>query len=73
MIDCIYDSNSVYHELFRKKFNAVFSQCPVTIINAGISGGNAVKGDERLERDILSYSPDIAVICFGLNMERYAL
>lgn len=67
VIDCIYDSNSVYHELFRKKFNAVFSQCPVTIINAGISGGNAVKGDERLERDILSYSPDIAVICFGLN------
>ena len=40
---------------------------PVKIINAGISGGNAVHGLERLERDVLRHQPDLTVVCFGLN------
>lgn len=66
-IDCVYDYDAVYHEQFRRKFNAVFPQCPLTVINAGISGGSAEGGNARLERDILTYSPDVAVVCFGLN------
>ena len=37
------------------------------MINAGICGDGSVHGLERLDRDVLSYSPSLAVICFGLN------
>ena len=40
---------------------------PLTIINAGRSGDNTQRGLERLERDVLSHQPDLAVVCFGLN------
>lgn len=45
----------------------LYPSVPVSIINAGISGQNAELGLERLERDVLSYSPDLVVVCFGLN------
>ena len=47
--------------------NTVFPNCPATIINAGISGDTATGGAERLQRDIIDYQPDIAVVCYGLN------
>ena len=37
------------------------------LVNAGISGNTAEDGLRRLERDVISESPDIAVVCFGLN------
>ena len=40
---------------------------PVNITNAGVSGGNALHGLNRLERDVLSHRPDLTVVCFGLN------
>lgn len=45
----------------------LYPSVPVSIINAGISGQNAELGLERLERDVLSYKPDLVVVCFGLN------
>ncbi|MBP3391871.1 MAG: GDSL family lipase [Clostridia bacterium] len=45
----------------------LYPAVPVSIINAGISGQNAELGLERLERDVLSYQPDLVVVCFGLN------
>lgn len=66
-IDCIYDQDSVYVTKFKKKFDAIFPQCPVSVINAGISGGSVQTGLERLERDVISYAPDVAVVAFGLN------
>ena len=37
------------------------------IINAGVSGDKAYGGLERLERDVLSYKPDLVIVDFGLN------
>lgn len=65
--ESVYDYESVYHERLRKKLNMLFPGVPINVINAGIGGDNAANGLTRLERDVLSYSPDLVVICFGLN------
>ncbi|HBP38631.1 MAG TPA: GDSL family lipase [Clostridiales bacterium] len=61
------DYEAVYHAQLKKMLGLVFPGAPVNIINAGIGGNSARQGYERLERDVLSYSPDLAVVCFGLN------
>ncbi len=60
-------SYEAYHQKLKKILEEVFPNVPVIIINAGISGNTANAGKERIERDILSFSPDIVVVCFGLN------
>lgn len=62
-----YDYECVYHERLKNKLNAIFPSVPINTINAGISGDNAVNGLSRLDRDVLSYTPDLVVVCFGLN------
>ena len=56
-----------YCETVKKILNKLYPRVPFTIINAGISGGSAYTGAKRLERDVLSYQPDLVVVCFGLN------
>ena len=45
----------------------LFPQVPVCIINAGISGDNALNGSRRVERDVLRFHPDLTVVGYGLN------
>ncbi len=66
-IDTVFDAENAYHTYFRKIINTLYPNVPVNIINAGISGGNAPHGLSRLERDVLRFSPDLCVVCFGLN------
>lgn len=66
-IDTRYDYKSVYHNKLKEMFNTIFPAAPLNIINAGISGGSAPNGLDRIERDVLRYSPDLVVVCFGLN------
>lgn len=56
-----------YHEKVKKILSILYPEVPVTIINAGISGDRADAGVDRLERDVLSYKPDLVVVCYGLN------
>lgn len=63
----VYDYDSVYHAECRRLLCACFPAAPVNIINAGISGSNAPEGLKRLQRDVLRYSPDLVVVCLGLN------
>lgn len=56
-----------YGEKLKRLLQLCFPFAPVTVVNAGISGGRAKAGLKRLERDVLSYSPDLVVVCFGLN------
>ena len=37
------------------------------VINSGVGGDTTVNGMARFERDVLTYEPDIALICFGMN------
>ena len=56
-----------YCEKVKKILNKLYPSVPIAVINAGISGGSARTGLNRLERDVLSYAPDLVVVCFGLN------
>jgi len=66
-IETVFDRNSAYHMYFSKIFSVLCPNVPVNVINAGISGGTAPHGLERLDRDVLKFSPDLVVVCFGLN------
>lgn len=66
-INTVFDKNNAYHEHLAKIFAAVYPTVPVNMINAGISGGSAAHGLERLERDVLRHQPDLVVVSFGLN------
>lgn len=66
-LETVFDLEHAYHRYLAKIFSVLFPSVPVNIINAGISGGNAHQGLQRLERDVLCHKPDLTVVCFGLN------
>lgn len=63
----VYDTEKAYPNLVRGLLAKQYPAANLNIVNAGISGDSAVKGLARLERDVLSKSPDLTVVCFGLN------
>ena len=66
-LETVFDKSHAYHKYLYDILTVLFPEAPVNIINAGISGDNAPRGAERLERDVLSHHPDLTVVCFGLN------
>ena len=56
-----------YCERVKQILNKLYPSVPFSIVNAGISGASALSGVQRVERDVLSYDPDLVVVCFGLN------
>ena len=60
-------SRLAYHEKLREILATLYPDVPINIINAGISGDTAKNAKTRLQRDCLSYAPDLVVVCFGLN------
>jgi acyl-CoA thioesterase-1 len=63
----VFDQSAAYETDFAKIMSILFPNAPITILNAGVSGSNAVHGLERLKRDILPMRPDLTVVCFALN------
>ncbi len=66
-IETVFDISSAYHTYVREILCTLYPRAPINIINAGISGSNAPRGAQRLERDVLRFSPDLVVVAFGLN------
>lgn len=66
-IETVYDQSNAYHAQFAKMLANLYPSVPINVINAGVSGGSAPHGLQRLERDVLCHQPDFAVVCFGLN------
>lgn len=66
-IATVYDQKSSYEQGVFNILSTLYPSCPINIINAGISGDRTGGGLERLERDVISRSPDLCVVCFGLN------
>lgn len=61
------DYDAPYWNVLRKKLHEQGNYIPINVINAGIEGITATKSLARLERDVLSYHPDLVIVCFGLN------
>ena len=64
---CIFDMDAVYHERLRRKLLTVNPWLPVSVINAGVAGDNAITALPRLERDVIAHKPHICVVNFCLN------
>ncbi len=58
---------TVYWNLLRKKILDVRNYVPVNVINAGIGGVSAKSSISRIDKQVLVYSPDLVIVCFGLN------
>ena len=66
-VNTIFDQSKAYHAYLLEMLATLYPAVPINIINAGLSGGRALQGAERLERDVLRHSPDLVIVCFGLN------
>ena len=65
------DFEAVYHNVLRRKINAIGNYYPVNVINAGICGMTAISSLSRIESQVLRYKPDLVIVCFGLNDVNY--
>ncbi len=61
------DQENVYHNRLRKKLISHRSLIPVNVINSGIGGTTAQFALENIEQRVFRYSPDLVIVCFGLN------
>jgi len=66
-LQTVFDRENSYPRILEKMLSDIFPTVPVNCVNAGISGSSAVDSVGRIERDVLSFSPDLTIICFGLN------
>lgn len=66
-IETVFDKSSAYHKYFAEIFEVLCPNVPVNIINAGISGATAPHSFAILDDLVLKHSPDLTVVCFGLN------
>ena len=66
-VQTVFDAKSAYPTRVKEILNILYPAAQINLINAGISGDNAVNGNNRFERDIAPYKPDLVVASFGLN------
>lgn len=66
-LETVFDIKHAYHTYLTQIINMLYPNVPLSITNAGISGTNSALGYERLEKDVLRFSPDLVVVSFGLN------
>ncbi len=62
-----FNYETVYHNLLKKKINALKPYVPVNVINAGIGGTSALHSLARMESQVFKHQPDLVIVCFGLN------
>lgn len=67
IIDTAYDVKSAYSTRLREILNVLYPFIPFNIINVGLSGDTASGGANRLHRDVISKSPDLVIVSYGLN------
>ena len=66
-LETVYDKKSSYEMALYDMLSVLYPNVPVNIINAGISGDRALRGVNRVQRDVIRHNPDLTVVCYGLN------
>ena len=61
------DYENVYWNRLKMSLNRFRDYVPVNVINSSIGGMTAQRSISRMERDVISHSPDLIIVCFGLN------
>ncbi len=60
-------AEEAYPAQLQRELANLFPFASPVIVNAGVSGDKSYGGLERLERDVLSFRPDLVIVDFGLN------
>lgn len=63
----VFDPSEAYDVKLREILVKLFPKSEPVIINASRNGEKAEGAKERVERDVLSYDPDLVIVCLGLN------
>lgn len=66
-IDTVFEHQYAYGTRMDEMLHLLFPRAHIHVVNSGISGDNAQNGLKRLERDVLSFHPDLVVVSYGLN------
>lgn len=66
-LDCSTRPNCSYVDKIADIFELLYPTVNPVIINSGIGGGRARVFLSQVERDIKRFSPDLVILCFGLN------
>lgn len=61
------DYENVYWNRLKKKLNSFRDTVPVNIINSAVGGTTASFALKRLKKGVFDHSPDLVIVCFGLN------
>jgi len=59
--------DTVYWNRLRLMLQKTYDYVPVNMINAGIGGITAKGSIDRMEKQVFAHSPDLVIVCFGLN------
>lgn len=62
-----FDFENVYHARLKRLLQRRYPRTVFSVINAGVGGERARDGLKRLDRDVISFQPDLVVVGFGLN------
>lgn len=65
----ITDARESYLEKFRYKLIDKYERTSVSTINAGIAGDNLISMEQRVNRDVIRYQPDLVLVNGSLNWE----
>ena len=60
-------NSSPYAEIFHEWWQKRFPETDVTFVNAGIGGTDSYYGVHRLQKDVLSYEPDLVLVEYAVN------
>ncbi len=63
----IKDGEAVYTNVLGRMISAAFPDRRIDVVNAGKGGDTAYLALSRLYSDVVSRSPDLVIVCFGLN------
>ncbi len=66
-LDTVFENENSYSRHVADILSMLYPKAAPAIINAGISGDNAVHAVTRLEQDVLSHKPDLTVVALGIN------
>ena len=66
-IETVFEINRSFSTRFKEIMNTIYPATQINVINSGISGDTTEGALKRVERDIISYNPDLVVVSLGLN------
>jgi lysophospholipase L1-like esterase len=66
-LETVFEIDKSYSTRFKEILNKIYPATQITVINSGISGDTTEGALKRVDRDVLSFNPDLVVVSLGLN------